>query len=61
MNAGTDFKKAKKQAQANANQTRVTWQIWMYGGVYWIERVEAGPEGEMKIYDGASTVTPQKA
>ena len=38
MNAGTNYTKAKRHAQANENQTGVNWSMHMYNGVWWIER-----------------------
>lgn len=43
MNAGRDYAKAKAQAQANADQTGVTWVLWNHGGTWWIERGTTGP------------------
>ena len=36
MNAGTDYAKARRQAQANANRSGRAWVISGYGGVWWI-------------------------
>lgn len=41
MNAGFSLEKARRQAQANANQTGEPWVLWQYpaaGGPYHVER-----------------------
>lgn len=40
MNAGTDYTKAKRQAQANADHTGKAWRMFLYNGVWWIERCQ---------------------
>lgn len=38
MNAGTDYQKAKRHAQANADYTRTPRWIHLYNGVWWIDK-----------------------
>lgn len=38
MNAGLDYAKAKRQAQANADYTKTPRWLHMYGAVWWISR-----------------------
>lgn len=45
MNAGTDYAKAKRQAQANANSSGQLMQMWLYNGVWWIERLGLSERG----------------
>lgn len=46
MNAGTNYTKAKRQAQANADRDGHARQLWIYNGVWWIERVGTSARGE---------------
>lgn len=51
MNAGEDYAKAKRQAQANATQTGTNWRMFLYGGVWWVEECQwtdvQGPDIEI--------------
>ena len=38
MNAGTDYRKARRQAQANANWTSTPRWLHLYSGIWWISR-----------------------
>ena len=38
MNAGQDYQKAKRQAQANADYTKTPRWLHMYGRTWWISR-----------------------
>jgi hypothetical protein len=53
MNAGNDYAKAKRQAQANANETRVPWVLNMYHDTWWISRLSTfGPATQENILAG---------
>lgn len=56
MNAGTDYGKAKRQAQANADQSGVTWRMFLYSGIWWIERRPTWPG--VTDPDGAEIIKP---
>jgi hypothetical protein len=38
MNAGTDYTKAKKQAQANADYSKTPRWLHGYNGVWWVSQ-----------------------
>jgi hypothetical protein len=42
MNAGRDYAKAKRQAQANANRVGFAYWLHGYNGHWWIERARVG-------------------
>jgi len=48
MNAGSDFKKAKRQAQANADASGQRRFLHLYNGVWWISK-EAPKDQEATI------------
>jgi hypothetical protein len=58
MNAGTDYLKAKRQAQANATYAGRPRYLHQYNGVWWIDRdfvadaeeVQPGPRPEERCY-----------
>lgn len=58
MNAGQDYAKAKRQAQANANQTKANWRMFMYGGAWWIERCQWSDIDPAK--NGIEIITPDE-
>ncbi len=60
MNAGSDYNKARRQAQANANLTGVTWVIFGYNGVWWCERQEERTFGQAPMSIGVEFLYPQQ-
>lgn len=55
MNAGSDYARAKGQAQANADWSKQPWVLFAYQGVWWVERLAGfGPETQAKILAGDS-------
>ncbi len=48
MNAGKDYKKARRQAQANANYSGQPRYLHSYGGAWWISK-DAGSGGRKKV------------
>ncbi len=56
MNAGRDYARAKRQAQANANAGGEPWVVHGYGGVWWIAREASFTRA---IPDGAEIIEPE--
>jgi hypothetical protein len=46
VNAGRDYLKAKRQAQANADYTQTPRWLHLYGGVWWITKTQVH-DGEL--------------
>jgi hypothetical protein len=46
MNAGSDYVRAKRQAQANADYTRTPRWLHYYAGFYWITAEAPRAEGQ---------------
>lgn len=41
MNAGRDYARAKRQAQANADRTGTPRYLSLYNGIWWIDREQS--------------------
>lgn len=55
MNAGRDYAKAKRQAQANADLRHEPYVLHQYGGVWWVTRLSSYDSGTPA---GAEVVKP---
>jgi hypothetical protein len=50
MYAGRDYRRARRQAQANADQTGVPWVLWIYGYGYWVQRDWSSRAFEAEVF-----------
>jgi hypothetical protein len=50
VNAGRDYRKARRQAQANADLTGTPRWLHLYGGVWWISKDAGNGEGREAVF-----------
>ena len=59
MNAGYIYQHARAQAQANANRSGVSWILYNYAGLWWVERLDPKPDSWAGVV--FETIKPEKS